>query len=117
MTTQVEIAKLEIKHEVSAAAKGAGMLSVGALAGVVAVFMLSAAAAWAIAAPLNEWLGFLIVGVVWVLVAVVFALLGKRRLSDIKSLPERTLDELRPTATSPEVDLSRQRPTTAVSRL
>ena len=95
LTTQVEIAKLEIKHEVTAAAKGAGMVSAGALAAVVAVFMLSAAAAWAIAAPLNEWLGFLIVGVVWALLAVVFGLLGKRRLNDIKTLPERTLDELR----------------------
>jgi len=105
LTTQIEIAKLEIKQEATAAAKGAGMLSAGAFAAVVAVFMLSAAAAWAIAAPLNEWLGFLIVGLVWVLVAAVLGVIGRRRLKAINMTPERTVDELRA-----DRDLAKQLP-------
>jgi len=105
LTTQIEIAKLEIKQEASSAARGPAMLSAGGLAAVVAVFMLSAAAAWAIAAPLNEWLGFLIVGLVWVLVGTVLVLIGRRRLREVSITPKRTVDELRA-----DRDLARQLP-------
>lgn len=94
LITQVEIAKLEVKEEVSKAAKGAGMLTSGAFAAVVAVFMLSAAAAWAIAVPLNEWAGFLIVGLIWAIVAAVLGVVGKNRISDVNTVPEKTKAEL-----------------------
>ncbi|WP_420451799.1 phage holin family protein [Ilumatobacter sp.] len=94
LTTQVEIAKLEIKDEVSKAARGAGILTSGAFAAVVAVFMLSAALAWAIAVPLNEWAGFLIVGALWSIAAVVLGLIGKKRLEAVDAVPETTRAEL-----------------------
>lgn len=94
LTTQIEIAKLEVTHEVKKAAKGAGLLSSGALAGLVAVFMLSAAVAWLIAIPLNAWLGFLIVGVAWAIAAVALSLVGKRRLSEVRTAPQ-TIKELK----------------------
>ena len=94
LTTQVEIAKLEIKQEVTKAAKGAGLVTSGAFAAIVAVFMLSAAAAWAIAVPLNEWLGFLIVGLIWAIAATALALIGKQRLADVNAVPELTLEEI-----------------------
>jgi len=93
LTTQIEIAKLEVKHEVTKAAKGAGLLSSGALAAVVAVFMLSAAVALLIAIPLDEWSGFLIVGVAWAIAAVALSLVGKRRLSEVRKAPQ-TIKEL-----------------------
>ena len=95
LTTQIEIAKLEVKQEVSKAAKGAGLLSSGAFAAVVAVFMLSAAAAWLIAVPLNEWAGFLIVGAVWAIAAVALGLVGKKRLAEVQAAPPQTMQELR----------------------
>lgn len=94
LTTQVQIAKLEIKEEVGKAAKGAGILTSGAFAAVVAVFMLSAALAWGIAVPLNAWAGFLIVGLIWSAIATVLALVGKKRLSAVNTVPEATLAEL-----------------------
>lgn len=94
LTTQIEIAKLEVKHEVTKAAKGAGLVSSGAFAAVVAVFMLSAAAAWAIAVPLNEWAGFLIVGVVWTIAAVALGIIGKNKLGEVNAVPEKTMTEL-----------------------
>ncbi len=94
LTTQIEIAKLEVKEEVTKAAKGAGFVTSGAFAAVVAVFMLSAAAAWAIAVPLNEWLGFLIVGALWAIAAAVLGVVGKNRLSAVKTVPETTKSEL-----------------------
>ena len=94
LTTQVEIAKLEVKDEISKAARGAGLLTSGAFAAVVAIFMLSAAAAWAIAVPLNEWAGFLIVGLVWTIAAAVLATIGKKRLAAVTTVPEQTVEEI-----------------------
>ena len=94
ITTQIEIAKLEVKQEVTKAAKGAGFVTSGAFAAIVAVFMLSAAAAWAIAVPLNEWAGFLIVGLVWAIAAAVLGFVGKNKLGDVNTVPEKTKAEL-----------------------
>lgn len=94
ITTQIDIAKLEVKQEVTKAAKGAGLVSSGAFAAVVAVFMLSAAAAWAIAVPLNPWLGFLIVGVIWAIAAAALGIIGKKKLDNVNTTPEKTKQEL-----------------------
>jgi|GEM_PF-1492875 len=94
LTTQIEIAKLEVKQEVGKAAKGAGLVTSGAFAAVVAVFMLSAAVAWAIAEALNAWAGFLIVGILWAVVAAALALVGKNKLQDVSTVPEQTKAEI-----------------------
>lgn len=97
LTTQIEIAKLEVKDEVSKAAKGAGLLTSGAFAAVVAVFMLSAALAWGITEIVGfvtAWLGFLVVGLLWVAAAAVLALLGKKRFEDVNAVPPKTMAEL-----------------------
>ena len=54
LTTQVEIAKLEIKEEVSKAAKGAGFLTSGASLPSSPSSCSPRALAWAIAVPLND---------------------------------------------------------------
>lgn len=94
ITTQIEIAKLEVKEEVTKAAKGAGFVTSGAFAAVVAVFMLSAAAAWAIAVPLNQWVGFLIVGALWAIAAAILGLVGKKKLGSVNTVPEKTKAEI-----------------------
>lgn len=95
LTTQVEIAKLEIKQEVGKAAKGAGFLTSGAFAALVAVFMLSAALAWGIAEFLEPWAGFLIVGLIWTALAAALGVTGKKKLDDVNAVPEKTVAELR----------------------
>ena len=57
VTTHVELAKVEIKEEVAKAGKGAGMLGGGALAAVMAVLLLSFAAAWGLAEVMARGLG------------------------------------------------------------
>lgn len=95
LSTQVEIAKIEIKQEVSKAARGAGLITSGAVAALVGVLMLSMAAAWGIAEALDPWSGFLIVGAAWVVIAGVLAFSGKRQLGAVNATPQQTLDELR----------------------
>ena len=46
MSTQVELAKVEIKEEIKTAGKGAGILGGGAVCAYMALVLLSFAAAW-----------------------------------------------------------------------
>jgi uncharacterized membrane protein YqjE len=95
VTTQLEIAKVEIKQEVGQTAKAAGMVGGGAFACYLAILMLSFAAAWGLAEAFDStWSGFLIVGIIWGIVAAILASVGKQRMSEVSS-PEVTAAELR----------------------
>src|SRR3954467_7714511 len=67
---EVELAKVEIKRDVAAAGKGAGMFGGAGFAGVFALLFLSVSAAYGI-----EWLGvplgcsFFAVGVIYLVIA------------------------------------------------
>src|SRR5215212_788328 len=63
--THVELAKVEIKEEVTRAGKGAGMVTASALAGYLTITLLSFAAAWGLSEVVPEGVAFLIVGLVW----------------------------------------------------
>jgi uncharacterized membrane protein YqjE len=80
VSTQVELAKVEIKDEVSRAAKGTGLLGGGAIAGLLALLLLSMALAWGLAELIDAGLAFLVVGLVWAAVAAVLALRGRQQL-------------------------------------
>jgi len=94
VTTQLEIAKAELKQEATTSAKAAGVLGGGALAGYFAVLLLSFAAAWGIAEAWDPWAGFLVVGVVWAVIAAVLASTGRKKMQEVKG-PEATAAELK----------------------
>ncbi len=94
VSTQVELAKLEIKEEVARAGKGAGMLGGGAVAGYLSVLLLSFAAAWGLAAVMPTGFAFLIVGAVWLAVAGVLFLNGRKELKSVNPVPQQTKAEL-----------------------
>ena len=89
------LAKTELKKEVTTAGKGAGMLGGAAFAGVFALIFLSIALAYGI-----SWLGiglgwgFLIVGVLYLLVAAVLGLTGKKKISQVGP-PEKTIESVK----------------------
>ena len=86
--THVELAKVEIKEEVSKAGKGAGMLTASALAAYLTVTLLSFAAAWGLSEVVPEGAAFLIVGLVWAAITAVLALSGKKELQSVKAPPQ-----------------------------
>jgi uncharacterized membrane protein YqjE len=94
VTTHIELAKVEIKEEVTKAGKGAGMLGGGAFAAVMAVLLLSFAAAWGLAEVMAPGWAFLIVGVVWAGAAAFLALTGKQKLAEAR-MPEQTIEEVK----------------------
>jgi putative superfamily III holin-X len=84
---EVQLAKTEAKEEASRAAKGVGMFAGAGLAAWMALLFVSLAAAWLLDQALNTALAFLIVGLVWVVIAALAAQTGKRRLKTVEPLP------------------------------
>jgi uncharacterized membrane protein YqjE len=95
VTTQLEIAKAELKQEATDSAKAAGVLGGGAVAGYFAVLLLSFALAWGIGdAVEHPWVGFLVVGVLWAVAAAVLAATGKKKIQQVKG-PQATVAEIK----------------------
>ena len=88
VSTQVELAKVELKEDVAKAGNGAGMFGGAAVTGLLAVLLLSFAAAWGLAEVMAPGFSFLIVGLVWAVAAAVLFLSGKSRMSDLSPLSE-----------------------------
>ena len=95
MRQEVELAKVEIKRDVMAAGKGAGMFGGAGVAAMFGLLFVSIAAAYGI-----EWLGvplgcsFFAVGAAYFLAAGVLALTGKKSLAKMGP-PEKTIETLK----------------------
>ncbi len=95
MRKEVELAKLEIKRDVVAAGKGAGMFGGAGFTVLLAVIFLGIAAAYGLAGlGLALGWGFLIVAGGYLLIAGALALLGKRSLGKVGP-PEHTIATLK----------------------
>ena len=81
---EVALAKTEIKKEVAAAGKGAGMFGGAGVTGLFALIFLSISLAYAISwFGIGLGWGFFIVGMLYLVVAAVLALLGKKQISKV----------------------------------
>ncbi len=85
---EVELAKAEAKQSASNAGKGVGMFAGAAVAGLLFLVFLSVSAWWGLGQFIgNQWSG-LIVAVIWAIVAVVLAVVGKKELAAVKGVPQ-----------------------------
>ena len=92
---EIELAKVEIKREVAAAGKGAGLFGGAGFAGLLAVVFLSISAAYGISAlgvPLG--CGFFAVGALYLIAAAVLGLSGKKKISQVGP-PEKTIETVK----------------------
>ena len=92
---EVALAKTEIKKDVAAAGKGAGLFGGAGFAGLFALIFLSISAAYGISSlgvPLG--CGFFAVGAIYLIAAAVLALSGKKKLSQVGP-PEKTIESLK----------------------
>jgi len=88
MRKELELAKVEAKEEAQKAGKAAGMMGAAGLLGYLALTLLSFAAAWGLAEIMPEGFAFLIVAVVWAIVAAVLFMRGRREMRAVRPLPE-----------------------------
>lgn len=96
MRQEVELAKVEIKRDVAAAGKGAGMFGGAGLAGYFTLLFLSVA----LVGLLDKWMPYgwaaLIVAALWGIAAAVLAMRGKKEIKEANpQLPttQQTLKE------------------------
>jgi hypothetical protein len=92
---EFELAKAETKEEAQRAVAASKGFGVAALAGYMALIMLSFAAAWALTAIMPTGWAFFAIGLVFGLVAAVMALQGRRQLQKFHPVPEDTVETLK----------------------
>ena len=94
VSQEIALAKAEIKRDVLAAGKGAGMFGGAGFTGLLALLFLSIALAFALGKPTTLGVGFLLVGLLYLIAAAVLALTGKKKLAQVGP-PERTIETLK----------------------
>lgn len=77
---EMDLAKTELKTEVTRAGKGAGMLGGAGAAGYLMLFFLSFALMYLLAEVMPLWIAAVATGVVWGIVAAVLALRGRKEM-------------------------------------
>jgi uncharacterized membrane protein YqjE len=105
---EIELAKAELSGSVKRAGIGGGMLAAAAAVLLFSVpFLFVVLAEVLVAIDLPRWLSYLIVWVLFLLIAGVLALVGRSQLKKVRK-PERTMETVKETAawarhpTSPE---------------
>lgn len=92
---EVELAKLELKEELTVATASSKYFGIGAFCGYLAAVLLSFAAAWGLAEVMAAGWAFLIVGVVYAVIAAVAFLTGRQRMREFHPVPEETVETLK----------------------
>nr|WP_112241544.1 phage holin family protein [Kribbella monticola] len=90
--SELELAKTELKKTAIAAGTGAGLFGAAGFLALLAIILLSIAAAYGVSAlGLHPALAFLIVAVVYLLIGAALVLVGKRLIGKAKG-PERAIE-------------------------
>ncbi len=92
---EVELARAETSEQISKAAKAGAMLGAAAVVGLLTLILLAFAAAWGLSEVVPEGVAFLIVGLVFGLVAAVLASAGKKKIASVKPMPDQTVQTLK----------------------
>lgn len=92
---EVQLAKVELREEAAKARRAGGMFGGAALAGYMALLLVSFAAAWGLAEVIPVGFAFLIVGVLYGIVAAVLFLRGRDEIKHASPMPEQTVETLK----------------------
>jgi uncharacterized membrane protein YqjE len=92
---EIELAKIETRDQVSKAAKAGAMLGAGGVGAFVGLLLASMAAAWGLAEVMPPGFAFLIVAILFFLVAGALAAAGRKKMKQVQGPKEtmRTLKE------------------------
>jgi hypothetical protein len=91
---EIELAKTETKEELTRAGRGAAMFGAAGVAGLLALLLVSFAAAWALAVVIPTGWAFLVIGAIYAAVAAVVALRGREQMKRVGA-PEQTIQTLK----------------------
>ncbi|WP_116040775.1 phage holin family protein [Amycolatopsis palatopharyngis] len=92
---EVQLAKLELREEATKAGKAGGKLGAAGIIGYLSLLLASFAAAWGLAEVLSVGWAFLIVAVVYAVVAAVLFASGRSQMRKVSPMPEQTMETLK----------------------
>jgi len=85
---EVELAKAELRQSATRAGKGAGMLAGAGVSGHMVLLFASVAAWWGIGDTTGHGWSALIVAAIWLVVAAILGLTGRREISSVSGVPQ-----------------------------
>jgi uncharacterized membrane protein YqjE len=92
---EVELAKTELKDQTTRATKAAAMFGGMAVIGFLGSMLVSFALAWGLAEAIPAGLAFLAVGVLYLAVAGLLFVRGRKNLAEFRPVPEQTVQTLK----------------------
>jgi Putative Actinobacterial Holin-X, holin superfamily III len=95
MRQELELAKAEVKTEVTKTGKAAGMLGGAGFAGYMVLLFLSIALWWGLANVIDQGWAALIVAAIWAAIGAVLYVTGRNSLRTVHPKPERTVDTVK----------------------
>src|SRR3712207_2943001 len=102
LDTKLSLVKVELKEEAAEYGKGLAGIGVGTVLAVLGLALVNVAIAFLVSSlfsferpALNYALGFLLTGLLYLVVGGIIAVTMKNRLAKVNPAPERTIEELR----------------------
>lgn len=87
---EVGLAKAELRQSAIRAGKGAGLLAGAGVSGCMILLFASVAAWWGIGDATGHGWSALIVAAIWLIIAAVLGLMGRREVSAVSGIPQTT---------------------------
>ena len=95
MRAEVQLAKVELKDEVSKAGKAGSMFGAGAVTGYFALLFASLALAWLLDQAMPIALAFFLVGALYGIAAAVLITRGREQMKHVDPVPRQTVETLK----------------------
>lgn len=92
---EVELAKIELRHTVKHAGKGAGMIAAGGILGFVGVLCVTAMLIALLSTVMAVWVASLIVGIVVLAAAAILARSGMNEIRKSEVPPKEMVESVR----------------------
>ena len=88
MRQEVELAKAELRQSARKAGKGAGLLTGAGISAHMVLIFVSVAAWWGLGDSIGHGWSALIIGAIWLVIAAVLGLTGRREISAVSGVPQ-----------------------------
>jgi len=95
MRQEFDLAKAEIRQEVTKSGKAAGMFGGAGFAGYMVLLFGSIAAWWGLANVMDQGWAALIVAAIWAVIGAVLYTAGRDRMKQVHPKPERTVETVK----------------------
>jgi Putative Actinobacterial Holin-X, holin superfamily III len=95
MRQELDLAKAEVKQEITKAGKAAGLLGGAGFAGYMVLLFGSIAAWWGLANVMDQGWAALIVTGIWAVVGAVLFAVGRGRMKQVDPKPELTVETVK----------------------